>query len=128
MAAQNADESTVETVDQAAAKAAEQRPGQPGQPGQPEQLAAVTAVSQTAESIVLHVVSTGCTTIDSIEARVEHIDDDRATLTFLQLVPDHCRRMPFSVRFEYSRASLGIEGKEVMLLNPLVSVPGRRRG
>lgn len=125
MAAQNADESTVETVDQAAAKAADQRPGQPGQP---EQLAAVTAVSQTAESIVLHVVSTGCTTIDSIEARVEHIADDRATLTFLQLVPDHCRRMPFSVRFEYSRASLGIEGKEVMLLNPLVSVPGRRRG
>jgi len=93
---------------------------------QTEQLAAVTAVSQTDESIVLEVVSTGCTTIDSIEARVEQIDDDKATLTFLQVVPDHCRRMPFSVQLEYSRVSLGIEGKGFVLLNPIVSLPGRR--
>lgn len=93
---------------------------------QTEQLAAVTAVLQTDESIVLDVVSTGCTTIESIEARVEQIDDDTATLTLLQVSPDHCRRMPFSVQLEYSRASLGIEGKGFLLLNPIVPLPGRR--
>jgi len=92
-------------------------------------LAELTAFALSGEGIAIDVVSTGCTTRESIEARVERVDERTVALTLLRVVPDGCRRMPMNKRLEFSRAALGIgEEDGIVLRNPLGRLPGRGRG
>lgn len=88
--------------------------------------ASITGVVQDGDTLGFDVVSTGCTTKDSLEARVERLDEFTVALTLLRVKPDLCRRMPTTTRIDYSRESLGIADAAVVLRNPIVMLPGRR--
>ena len=90
-------------------------------------LADVIAFAATESGVEVSVVSTGCTTRESVEAHVERLDADTVALTVRRVKPDGCRRVPFGVSVELGRDELGIGDEAIVLENPLSPLPGRGR-
>ena len=90
-----------------------------------EPLAEVIGFEQTASGILIRVITTGCTRSEDLKPVIKRLDADRVQLTVLRLKTDDCRRMPASKSVDYSLESLGLKDEEVILMNPLVAMPGR---
>lgn len=88
-------------------------------------MADILEFEQTASSVRIRVITTGCTRAEDFEPNVQRLDATRVQLTVLRIKPDDCRAMPASKIVEFSRESLKLDEERIILMNPLTELPGR---